>query len=100
MITELYAIRDAITGFKETIITALNEAEATRMFENMAKTPGTIVHEFAKDMDLYRLGTMETKTGKIETPESGPVFIVNALVIKKEEQNGKDTRDASRAEDK
>lgn len=92
MILSIYDIRDSLTGFKEHLFTAINDAEALRTFAVLATTEGSYVSVYAKDIDLFKIGELETQTGKLSGTESGPVYLQNAKVIK-------DTKEAKEKND-
>lgn len=92
MILNIYNVKDALTGFKEHIFTSVNDAEAVRSFTVAALSAGSYVNTYAKDIDLYRIGNLDTKTGKITGIEEGPEFITNAKVIIKEAEKENEIR--------
>lgn len=78
----IYDIKDTLTGFKEQVYTAVNDGEALRTFELIATSEGSYVNAYAKDIDLYKIGILDTQTGKVEGFEGGPEYMVNAKTVK------------------
>lgn len=78
MILQVYTIKDALTGYKENFFTASCEQEAIRFFKTAANQEGSYIKTFAEDIDLYRIGTFDTQSGKLEQSDAGPTFCMRA----------------------
>lgn len=77
MFKGLYCVRDYKVGYTA-VITDENDAVALRGFK-MALSPDTIMYNNPKDFALFKVGTFDTETGKIEPCE--PVLIDEAYNI-------------------
>lgn len=73
MIKEIYAIKDNLIGFWEPYLMD-NESAAHRDFVAMIQSDNAMIRALANYLDLYRLGTIDLKTGII-TPADVPEFI-------------------------
>lgn len=77
MIKGLYCVRDYKVGYTA-LITDENDAVALRGFK-MALSPDTIMYNNPKDFALFKVGSFDTETGKVEPCE--PVLIDEAYNI-------------------
>lgn len=86
----LYSIKDNKVGTFSKPFSAINTAEATRMLHTACNDPNVQLSMYPEDFDLYHIGSMNEQTGYLNSPsESGPVFVVSAVSLKKiEAKNG------------
>lgn len=72
----IYAIRDVKVGF-QSITVQPNDPVAARSFESTVINSDSILFTHAQDFALYRIGTWDSDTGRIQ-PEDLPVLILEA----------------------
>lgn len=65
MMRQLYSIRDDETSAFMDGFFDSHDIEAKRQFSQVVNNPQTKINKFPKSFSLYRLGTMETSTGRI-----------------------------------
>lgn len=88
MILQIYAIKDVLTGFKESLFTATCEQEALRTLKAAVSQEGSYVNTFAKDIELWRLATFDTQSGQVQQADAGATFCARAInLINKEKSN-------------
>lgn len=64
MIYGIYAVRDVKAGFMTPTVD-LSDNTAARNFSHAIKTSDSVFASFAKDFDLFRIGSYDTDTGEI-----------------------------------
>lgn len=79
MILQIYTIKDVLTGFKENLFTATCEQEALRTLKTAVNQEGSYVATYAKDIELWRLATLDTQSGEIQQAEAGATFCARAI---------------------
>lgn len=75
MIYGIYSIRDAKTGFMTPSID-INSDSAIRNFAFSLIGVPTVISTFAKDFDLYQLGSFDTDSGRL-VPLDVPMYIMS-----------------------
>lgn len=76
----LYAIKDNVTGEFGPVFLMINDASFIRFVENDSRNKNSIVAMNPKDMAIYKLGNINTKTGVID---SNVDFLCNVIDIVK-----------------
>lgn len=79
MIYPLYSIRD-IKGDYFSPRIEQNEPSAIRSFAFTVNTPGTTIHSFPEDYQLFRVGDFDSDTGRL-LPLANPEFVVSASAV-------------------
>lgn len=75
----LYAIKDELSEFSPGLVPFEEEGQAKRWFrEKIKETP--IMSNNPEDFSIWNVGTMDTKTGKVEAEE--PKLIERAKGVK------------------
>ena len=76
----VYSVRDVYVGFNQPM-TDINDQTAIRSFTYAINNPANdVMHFQPKDYDLYKLGTFDTDTGRLD-PEPVPVLIVSGMSV-------------------
>jgi len=85
----LYAIKDNKVGIFHHPRVYVNNMEASRMLHTAVNDPQIQLSLYPEDFDLYEIGEMDEKTGKLSQSEECPKHIVSAVSLKKlEVKNG------------
>lgn len=71
----IYAIYDYKIDSFQSIFTQQHDAQAERMFKDVALDPETVIGRNPKDFALVRLGRVNTDTGKLIPEEPAPMFL-------------------------
>lgn len=87
MILQIYTIKDVLTGFKGNLFTATCEQEALRVLKTAVNQEGTYVATYAKDIELWRIATFDTQSGKVEQADAGATFCTRAINLLEKETN-------------
>lgn len=61
-----------------------SNATGIRWFDSTVNTPGTMVHDFPNDFDLYNIGDFDSVSGQITPNKSGPLFVISASEVLKD----------------
>lgn len=78
MAKNIYAMRDIKIGeFRETFISN-DHVTAVRGLDRVLQDGKSTMCEYPADFEMYFLGSIDIKTGKIECPEA-PEFITNVI---------------------
>lgn len=85
MIQNIYSIKDNLTGHENLMVQA-NDPVALRFFRMMANEKGNKINIYAGNMELWRLGSWDTATGKIQAEE--PVYMATAAQLKEVAADG------------
>jgi len=86
---KLYAIKDNKVGIYHHPRVYVNQMEATRMLHTAVNDPQIQLSMYPEDFDLYEIGEMDEKTGKIDQKDDQPKHVVSAVSLKKlEAKNG------------
>lgn len=80
---QVFSIRDAKSDYFAPVVHTSN-ATAIRWFDSTVNTPGTMVHDFPSDFDLYNIGEFDSLSGSIIQNKSGPEFVIRALDVLKD----------------
>lgn len=75
MVFNVYSIRDVKTGFMTPSIDPSDEA-AARNFQHAIWNSTGVIHSFAPDFSLYRIGVFDSDAGTI-SPIQPPVFVMD-----------------------
>ena len=75
----IYSVKDTVVGEMGNPFYLNNDEMAKRSFKNAANQEGSQIALNINDMQLYRLGTLNTVTGEIE---SNVEFIMNGTEAK------------------
>lgn len=79
MTVNVYAIRDALTGYLTPTFERF-DAAAIRNFEHAVLTPGTILDSHAGNFELCRIGEYDEQTGKL-VPCDPVIVLSNGLSV-------------------
>jgi hypothetical protein len=71
----VYTIKDAKSGTFATPFFSINDATATRSFQQAANDPNTTINQFPEDYALYKLGTFDDASAEIVS--NLPEFVSN-----------------------
>ena len=74
----MYAIYDYKVEVFQSVFTAKNDAQAERLFADVASDKETIIGRHPRDFALVRLGKVDTNTGKLIPEEPAPKFFETA----------------------
>lgn len=77
----VYALKDTKIGYTEPII-RVNDAIMKREFAFLINDANSRFHAIYQDIELYKLGTYDDVTGKMDCCE--PKFISNGVEVKKD----------------
>ena len=75
----IYSVKDTVVGEMGNPFYLNNDEMAKRSFKNAANQEGSQIALNINDMQLYRLGTLNTVTGEIE---SNVEFVMNGTEAK------------------
>ena len=81
MIKYIFAVYDKQAEQFVTDFTDISPGLAIRGFEDALKNPEIAMSKHPEDFDLYQLGTMETDTGLMEQPSTGPYKLLTGLSV-------------------
>lgn len=87
MIYPLYSIRD-IKGDYFSPRIEQNEPSAIRFFAFTVNTPGTTIHSFPEDYQLFRVGDFDSETGRL-LPLANAEFVVSGPAVFDKDGDGK-----------
>ena len=82
---KMYSIFDRVSASYGTPFFLVNDAAATRSFNDLVNDPQSSVFRHYDDYSLYRVGSFFPSEGKVEAKE--PVFIVGASSLFRDVQS-------------
>ena len=89
MKASLYAVLDTIAEAFKAPFVQPNDNMAIRLFNNAANDPQSDIYQNPEDYRLYKIGTFDDVSGKVEAEEV-PAFLANAqLNLKLGDKNAK-----------
>ena len=74
----IYAIYDYKVEVFQNVFTQQHDAQAERMFKDVAMDKDTVIGRNPKDFALVRLGRVDTENGKLIAEEPSPKFLGSA----------------------
>lgn len=83
MLQEIFTIRDSKAGSFGIPFYSPTPGTAERQVRELTNDPQSLVCKYPEDYDLYKIGTYNQLTGKIENLDS-PQHICKAISLKKQ----------------
>lgn len=78
MILNIYAIRDSKVNFQQLLMLNDTDPAMSRGFGFMVNNPESVMNYAPKDFDLFKVGTFDTASGKID-PIVPAEYIMNGV---------------------
>ena len=94
MVMFLYSVYDYKVESFSTFFVVSHDAQAERMFADVATDRETIIGRNPKDFALVRIGRIETDTGKVYAEEPAPKFLRTAYSFLAENDSDEKTDDS------
>lgn len=81
-----YSVRDTRLGLFSLLTPANSDEDAIRSFQGQVNDPGSRLHHFPGDYELYRMAGLDRETGAIDTEP--PKLLRRGLDVKRAAESG------------